>query len=271
MSLFQVSCEKKPKTGYSSTYEESVAAIDKGDFDRAIKLMEGQVRAKPNDQRSRVLLASAYGAKGGMFIRRFVDFAREIIESSKRAEELFNNRARRIFEAAHDNNTSPDQINIYTAMEKVFKAQWRLSDILNKFDVIPIIHSQEQQINIQKAVEVLSEDPNLVGSAALYRGLLRLTLFRHNVSLQAYFSDLTRCKVNFYRLSGELTSFYRELRNIMVDVAQSTATIEKRERLWEVIFQTDENVQDAVKWLQRYGATPVDVGFIIKKVNGSCE
>jgi hypothetical protein len=259
-----VGCPSRSDREKEDPYREASTAIDNRDYATAIALMNSELARNPEDSKARVILASAYAARAGIHLRRFIDFSREIVSSSKDAERLLENRGLVVFEKLKSRLTERDQISAVEIFEHVYKAAWWVSNLLRRFDSIPVIKGQRSLDDLRMAVATLSTGTITEGGPSLYRGLLRLTLMRNDFKDDLRWPELKQCRLNLAQSIQRINRIHAMLRDILFDFAYGSLNKSNRKNLMSTIDQIDRYVNDAIELMRKSSRhSEIDISPIV--------
>lgn len=161
--LFAVACNTQ-KPDSTSEVDRAIYLIDTGQANEAIFTMQNYVQNNPYDERARLVLASAYAASIGLNLTQFSLFATNIIQWDKDSKAV----------AALPKGNDPD----LTALNSAFQKLYGVTRLLKS---IPLIRSSDQRLRLEYAIATLGGDSKIYGGASMYRGSLKIVLFKDNL------------------------------------------------------------------------------------------
>ncbi len=246
--------------------------ITQGRYNEAIAIMDPAVRANPEDQKSRVLLASAYAAQAGIFLSGFLGLADEIVRESKSRDAQVASEANAlIYDQLRKSAKSPEQLRIVNVAQAIFMASMRMNTIIRLFNAVPDVMSPQAQVNLRAAIEILDGD-DFEGGPALYRGLLRIVLIKNYIQSRLDLSYLSRCNVDFDRLIVQLGEMRTMFARVFNDFILGTVDPARKQQMVQASQRFDidlSNAIDTLKSVNMPGA--LDLSFVYKQLNAKCE
>jgi len=148
----------------SSEVDRAIYLIDNGQSSEAIYTMRYYVQQNPLDERGKLVLASAYAARLGLNIAQFAQFAANIIQWHKDSAAA----------AVSQPGADPDLAALNSAFQKLYGVTRLLKSI-------PVVRSSDQRADLEAAIAVLGGDSDIYGGPSLYRGSLKVVLFKDNL------------------------------------------------------------------------------------------
>lgn len=269
MGLLLGSCSSD-KGGRDNRYDQVQHQIDKGDYTAAIETTEEMLQGNEQDHQARVLMASAYAARAGVFMRNYLDLARDFFETTEEAERMFDERGFVVFKRLEARNgTDGDALKILQAL---YKAVWRVSDVLHKIDLVPTLAQGPQQDDLQRAIEILAEDTELKGGPAFYRGLLRLTLLKSRIKTDYYVMDIQVCKIDSFTLAEQLGLVGDEFLPVFEDLIVGSMSESRRKTFARARDETIKALDDVLQLIVVHAITmdSLDMEPIVEDLGGKC-
>ena len=206
--LLGCSTEKTPS---NSEVDRAIYLIDVGQKSEAIYVMTSYLQRYPQDQRARLVLASAYASRLGLNLAQFAALAQSITQWNRESA------------AAKRTDGDPD----LDALNSVFQ---KLYGITRFIKTIPTIYTPEQKTDLETAIAVLGGNAPIYGGSSLYRGSLKIVLFKENL-LHGSPTSVAR-KKKCAPVSGDVAKW---LQAIQQDLVQA---------LYDLAFGlSDQNVQ----------------------------
>src|SRR5690606_12476429 len=126
--------------------------IEQGHFESAISLMRDLLRKNPKDQKARVILASAFAARAGLYVTSYMDLAQDLIETKERQKQ---ERGLAVFQRLRDKAHSTTEKDLIDTLDQFNRALWVVSDVIQKFEKIPEVQTKKQYADLKAAAHVL--------------------------------------------------------------------------------------------------------------------
>ena len=225
IALVATSCQKKSDK-YASDYEQAQVLMEEGKYDSVITLLEPALIKTPKDHPMRLLLASAYAARAGIFILTFKDLAKNLLNSPAAAP-----------------GDSKD-----TALTNSIN---QVKDYMDKFNRVPIIQSEQQWNDVEHAIFIVESEDNFSGGAAAYAGLLRLVSLRYQLFTRENFFQTGSCQVTANYLNSKLHFIQEKLSGILNCFARATQKMEEKLQLQSNQINLDNNFQSLYSWISQ--------------------
>jgi tetratricopeptide (TPR) repeat protein len=232
MGLFcMLSCTSTVGNGPSDADELSRAnyLIDKQQYSEAIYVLESRLSRSSDDNRARVLLASAYAARAGVRIANYTAFAHEI-EKWKAIDDLLP--------------TSDDD----QWTQAVAKVTFRLQVAIRAFESLPNVSGESALKDIHSAVKTLDEGGRIQGGSSLFRALLRVVDFKNRIYSEDRPQVFARCQIRTEDLSQWLENVATEVKKIIEDVGYGLKDQGSREQT----LQIANNLNESLKKIAQY-------------------
>lgn len=265
------SCEEAPKSA-DRDRELAVQLIEQGDSGAAIALLTPRLERDSEDRKTRLVLASAYAARGGILMKEYADIAFGILDSARETQRLFDERGVVVFKKIREHVRNDNEKSLIDAIEKGYKAIWQVSELIRAFDRLPELSGEAQYDDVVRAIQILEEDPGLEGGPVLYRALLRLVIFRYRLAEHYELPELKACKVDLGALLTSLQEMQGELTAVMDDFKNG---VREPDRVKDIPTASEEMYQvfdDAYALLGGFqGLGPVDLSTVVTALNGRCE
>ena len=210
--LMMAGCANKRESEKSrSEIDRAASLIDQAQYSEAIYVLNTAVKKTPGDQRARLLLASAYSARAGL---RFLDF--------------------RKFAAQVQSWSSSDEPTLFTTRNRVLQSVvriiWQVQRFSQAFETVPAPSSVGGYDDLRSALAVLEEAGELTGGASLYRALVRVVIFKHDINERYGIVPINGCGVDLPKLIRWFTEVGEELERMMTDYAFSQKDPAAREK-----------------------------------------
>lgn len=255
-----------------SDYDQANEYIENGNYQSAILLMDDRTRVQPQDRKARVILASAYAAKAGIFIRSYMDLAQEIVDTNQAKDSIYDQRGRVVFEKLRNSSDSKGQKDLIDTLAEFNKALWQVSDLIVKFDKIPTITTKEQYSDVRKAVEVLSTDVTPSGGPAIYRGLLRLVLFRYHMNFYYRLPEIKNCEVDVGDLYKKISQLRKEISTVLQDFQVGVSSSKQAAQIEGFVRDVDTSFGKALDKLSKYSkGGPADMSLFLVPFGVECQ
>lgn len=239
--VFFLGCQKKKET-YASDYEQAQVLMEEGKYNSVITLLEPALAKRPEDQSMRLLLASAYAARGGVFITSFTSLAKSFLSNPVGA-------------------TSP------TREAALLESIQQIKSYLEKFNSIPNIETDKQWMDVERAFSIIEMDSNNSGGAAAYAGLLRLVSFRYQLLIQENFFAISSCQITAKFLLVKLNFIFSQTSGILSAFMRATPKADEKQILQSHISNLSYNHNLLSSWIS--GAESLD-DFKITQIFPKC-
>ena len=248
-------CTKDDEIEDSDEISRASYLIDKGHYSEAIYTLHTRVHERPLDVQARVLLASAYAARGGLFLSSYRGFADEMLKWEDRQEMI----------PAGSDDPFLDDLAI---------ASLRVHLIVRAFDSLPVVSTPSAYQDLTTAVSILEAIPQLTGGPSIYRALLRTARFKHDLLNVNRFPSVNLCQVEIMSLVQWITKIESELRGIVEDVAGGIADQAAKEKLHALASELDMGLEEAAKQIQAKSKSKdpilMNIPWALRRVSGSC-
>jgi len=269
LSLSATFCApKKPPVDESS---RANSLINEGRYNEAIAILDPAVRTNPQDQRSRLLLASAYAGQAGIFLSSYMGLAQELVMQTRSPDaEIINTANVMIYDRLRASAGSPEARKVIDVAQSVFVASVRIKTIIAMFNAVPNVKSPQALENIQIAIQILDGD-EYVGGPALYRGLLRLVVAKHFLTTKLRLESFNQCRVNFHFLADQIVEARKYVRPIYNDLILGIIDPARKEPLIQAAARFDADTENAIQAIRTVGNTgAVNLAFIYEKLKTQC-
>lgn len=264
---FIVSCGQsdRPQT---TSYDQANEQIEQGNYGTAATLMEDELRKNPGDRRARTILASSYAARAGLSIRSYVDLIEEITDSNDQSNQRMSTAFSHLYSRAKSNQEK-DLIQVLSDFNK---ALWQVTDVMIKFEKIPRIQTEEQYKDVQKALEILNAKSVRDGGPAIYRGLLRIVLFRYHLDHYYKFPEVKNCHVDMTELYKKVSQFRKEVSYVLEDFTLGTVEYQRNQKIAAFAADTDKAFARVTTKLSKYSnAGNSDISLFLLPFGVQCE
>ena len=255
----------RPQT---SSHDQANEQIEQGNYGSAMVLMEDELAKNPADRKARMILASAYAARAGLSIRSYVDLIQEIVDSNDHS----NQRTANAFKHLRSRAKTSSEKDLIQVLADFNKALWQVTDVLIKFEKIPRIETKEQYKDVQKALEILNARSVREGGPAIYRGLLRVVIFRYHLDHYYKFPEVKNCHVEMTELYGKVSQFRKEISYVLEDFVLGSQEHDRDQKIAQFAKQTDEAFARVTKKLSKYSnAGNSDISLFLVPFGVQCE
>ena len=251
-------------------YDIANRAITEGNYNAAIATMAQKVDYDANDKKARLILASAYAARAGVYMRDYIEISQKVVDKIREAEAYLSSDNLQIFERIKRGMSNQDQIKMVDAVQKTYSALYQANQIINIFSSIPTL-SLAAQKDLSFAVQILSAEKNYINGAALYRGVLRLVLFKNHMKTDYKLSHLNKCSMNITSWISELQEIKDDASNILYDFSLGTNSPKLRQEISDISQSLDFDFNKAIRVLQNLNLEHADVSHVTKAISGQCE
>lgn len=251
--------------------EQAATAIDAGDYSRAIAQLSSALARNPNDQKTRIQLASAYAARAGLPMLAFIGLGREMANAARDIDRLFEQRLSSIMGLVRNNMKNKAESQTLQVIEQIYMGSLRLATLLRQFEAVPVVATPMQFEDLNQAVFILSGDQTITSGGALFRAMLRVAAFRYRLIHDVDRIRIRDCRADLNALNQFVAVVYQESRLILFDMSMATLNSAKRHEYDVTIRRLDEGSQTLVLRLQQVSNTGlIDTSDIIKLFVGSC-
>ena len=206
--------------------------INQGNDSEAIFILTKVVKDTPQNLNARTMLASAYAHRGGMILLRYKNFAAEILKWDKSKDYGLLN--------------SGDPV-----VSALSKTLWHIQLVIRAFDSIPVSGSPSSYDDLKQALQVLDEGGRLTGGPSIYRALLRLTIFKHDLSTKYRLQKTADCQIQKDQIVHWLESIHDDLENLITDVAYGMANPTTREDTLNVAADVRKQITIAIEFVSK--------------------
>jgi len=235
--------------------------IDQKQYSEAIFVLEDRVKKTPDDLKARTLLSSAYASRAGLQVANYTAFAHEI-DKWNQIDELLP--------------TEDDGEWTQT----LAKIAFRLQVAIRAFEALPTMQTPQALQDIQTSVRILVDGGRIQGGPSIYRALLRVVEFKHELYTVDRPKFVDSCRIEPEELARWLTEVTKTMTLIIDDVAFGLADPGARERTLGISRKLEGDLQrvlnENLRPLLDLGLPsvklpkPMDVPSLLKKVYGGC-
>ena len=225
-------CMSQHHSGDGNEVGHAESLINQGNDSEAIFILTPYVREHPKDLNARVTLASAYADRGGMRLLRFKNFAAEILKWDKSKDYGLLN--------------SNDPV-----ISALSQTLWHIQLVLRAFDAIPSAGSPTSYDDLKQALQVLEDGGRLTGGPSIYRALLRLTIFKHDLSTKYRLQKTADCQIQKDQIVQWLESIHSDLENLITDVAYGMSNPTTREDTLNVATDVRKQISIAIEFVSK--------------------
>ena len=215
-SMLIISCTLKTEPGPQDEYDEANQQITNGNYNSAIATMNERLSHDPQDKRARLLLASAYAARAGVFMKDFIAIGKSITDEQKQSEETWKKNQGKAYDEAL-NLLNDDQLkDAVETLARVDKTVFQIKQVIAVFASIQPVPASGQK-DLQTAVGILEVEPAYRDGPALYRGLLRLLLLRAQIDSHYGLAEFEKCQIDFTLAAIGLSNLQLEVKKLLQD------------------------------------------------------
>lgn len=254
----------KPSLSY---YDQANQHIENRNFESAIALMNDQIRKNPYDRKARVILASAYAARAGIYIDSYVDLVQSLIDSEKNS-----GHTTKALEQLQSQAHTKEERDLIDVLIDFNQALLRVTDFLIKFEKIPTIQSENQYEDLQRALDALSEPYAPEAGPSLYRGLLHIVVFRYHLQEYYRFPEVKSCHTDLSELYEKFTHFRTEVTQILADFVRGSQKLDRSQKLEAIASSLDDNLEKVAHKLSKYSESgETDISLFLLPFGVECE
>ncbi len=269
-----VTCAPEQPNNEGDAHDLAIEMIEEGNYNTAIQLMSDLLAKDPHNERARVIIASAYAAKAGIFLKNYTDFAQEVIQSSSESQRIIEERADLLYGRLRNNAHNDNELALIDVFERLHRAVLLTGDVLSGYEKLPALRLLSQYEDVVRAIAVLEpeDDTGLSKGPVLYRGLLRLAQFKYNVENHYRIFHLNICTIDLKGVEDDLIELKNDLHWILSDFANGSASPARKEQLDKLAGESDQFFAEAIEktnFLEKLPA--LDVSSIVAAVGGRCQ
>ncbi|MCB0349537.1 MAG: hypothetical protein KDD38_00025 [Bdellovibrionales bacterium] len=270
-TALSIGCSGELQAPIESEYDQANQQISEGNFNTAIAIMSQRLEDDPSDRVARLILASAFAARAGVFMNQYYDIGQQIAAKIKGAEVYWATHSKLIFNRIEENAKSSEQKSLLAAFESVYKIIYQINELIGIFSIIPTLSPADHR-DLQQAVSILIVEPNYMGGAILYRGLLRLALLKNDLRTKYEMLGMANCEVNLSVLANQLYSLQKDVTGVMSDFISSSVKENKQSALFRTTAQINKNFDSARGALNSLSvANTIDVSILTVQFGGKCK
>lgn len=254
-----------------SEYDLANHHINEGRYNAAIQVMQGRLREDPQDQKARLILASAYAARAGVLVRDYYDIASSFLEQKRAADQLLANQQFNLFVRLIKANPQSPHLELLKAFDKIYRASFALSQILATIDLIPSV-SGHQLKDLQSAIETLGGSTRLSAGPSLYRALLRIVYLKNVMSQKYDLTYLKDCEIDLLKLILQVEELKIDLRDIISDLAHGSTKKSFHADLLRYQSEAVSSLDDALNFLLTIQSIQeLETSSLSRELARSCE
>jgi hypothetical protein len=271
ITLMSVGCTSGTNDSPPTEYELANRQISEGNYNAAIATMSARLQDRPQDQKARVILASAYSARAGIFMGEYFEVINRLLKHMAASDAIIDNQYSKLFVRWQSQVKDQDQKGILDVFSKVYVATFRIGELVTALDMIPRL-SADNQRDVALAVETLNgADAPVRGGAALYSGLLRLLLLKNNLASKYDLAYLNKCNVDLNALASQLTDLQNDVQGLLLNLANGFADRRKAASMKKASENIESAFGEAISTIQQFSAfQEVDVTDLSAKLGGKC-
>lgn len=192
-----------------SDYDLATQYMHDQQYSAAISLLEGRLRQYPTDKQAKFLLAAAYAGRGGVLVIQFIDLGTEL-------DRLLNSQNIKgepehlvIYNQLKQHLTQPAELEWIENLEKLHRVLWEVNYFIQFFERLPVLNTPGSLADIEQAVNLLEQLPDLEKGRLVYRGLLKLTVYKNKIKSLNWFQSLLNLDFCNLNLDSNLVEVYQ--------------------------------------------------------------
>ena len=213
-----------------SDVDRATFLIDQGQYSEAIFSLSEKLKAEPEHQKARLLLASAYAGRAGL---KFLDF--------------------KLFASQVTSWNGHDDPKLFSSKNKILQSVaqtiWQIQRFSQAFETVPAPSSKTGIGDIRKALAILDESGRLSDGPSLYRALLRVVVFKYDIVTRYDLIPQGGCAIDIPQLVRWFADVGAELELMMTDYAYSIRNLEQREKTLKSVGSIRKTALDAQQLL----------------------
>lgn len=213
-----------------SDIDRATYLIDQGQFSEAIYTLTEKLKEEPQHSQARLLLASAYAGRAGL---RFLDF--------------------KLFAAQVQSWNGHDDPKLFSSKNKVLQSVaqtiWQIQRFSQAFDTVPAPTSRTGIDDIRKGLAALDEAGRLYAGPSLYRALLRVVVFKYDMTNRYDLLPEGGCGIDIPQLVRWFADVGQELELMMTDYAYSIRDEGSRAKTLKSVGTIRKTARDAQQLL----------------------
>lgn len=244
LALLVSSCSSSKRAPHQNTANDrALSLIEEKNYDDAIRLLHESFEKHPENSQTRILLASAFAARNGITLDRFLHLAEKVIAASETI------KTPRSFE---DLSSQVDYLK-------------------NVFESIPRLSSARGYPDLQSAVYLL-EPVNESKGLHFFRALLRLTVLKYELTHPYKLKIEADCRVNLNVLQLWTNRIHFVTSSLLNDLLLAAPKEKDRLKLEQAKARAHESLEKNNQFFSSLG----DRGYIeapdqVKSYYGGCE
>lgn len=214
-------CTDSMRSAPLSDYELATQYMSDEQYSSAIVLLEGRLRQYPRDDQAKFLLAAAYAGRGGILVTQFFDIGSELdrLLSAKKSSSAPQSII--FYSQLKKRLVNPEQIKLVETLENINLALWELENFIQFFERLPNIKTPEAVTDVEHSVVLLNQITGLEKGRLIYRGLLKLSLYKHTVQNLHWFQALLKADFCNFKNDQNLLEIYQfknRTQSLMLDL-----------------------------------------------------
>lgn len=250
---------------------EALKSIDRGDYNRAIEILTGLLNSRPFDRTLRVQLASAYAARAGLKLDSYIGLARELVDSSRDLEKLYEDRIAGLLKEYKHNARTQSEVDAVETLDRIYRTSFRLANLIRQFRAIPVLRKPLAIADLKQAVSILAVEPELVGGAALYRALLRVTVVRSSFETDQRILQARNCRIQYGPAMAFITDLHQDVRGVLLDLGRSTSRSSRKSEMEKATQNLDKSVNELTERARAHTFNgEIDIREVIFAFGGRC-
>lgn len=242
--LVLTGCQRHEPVTQEDRLRDIQAQIDRKEYNQAEDQLQAILKAEPDNQRARVILASISVNKAGITLKDYLQLE-ELSRLEKTESSLVVDS--KVLEKLKILDAEPvaDVIGFLSGLNATAaKAQL----IFERFEKIPVVND-EAASHLEMAIEELEKVSAPQTGTSFYRGIIKVFYFRYLWKTDKLLQMKQRkiCSRKAGDLAGALVSFQSLTISMVRDVAQGFP--KSNERFLEQVRELEENFKAALGWL----------------------
>ncbi len=270
ITALSMGCSENLGQRPANEYEQANQYISDGNYNTAIAVMNERLYDNPEDRDARLILASAYAARAGIFMNQYYDMGQRIVEKINQAETFWASHSANVFDRLEKSASSDEQRGLLSTFQNVYKVVFQINQLIGIFNLVPKLLEADRR-DLAQAVHILNGDQNFGGGAILYRGVLKLALLKNNLGAKYGALGFEECTINLARVSKQLVELQFETGDMMKDFVIAGLKKGSESALYRSGEQMNRNFNQALAALDSLGISEeVDVTKLNTQLGGRC-
>lgn len=214
--LWTTACAKKDSEQELSRTEQARLHIQNQEYQEAEKLLLDE-KVEKNGDVEKTLLASIYVHQAGISISHYFKFEQIFKDDGEEQQVELGLPTQLLGLESSKNPYLKILLDFFKGVDQILRSTRTLS---NKIQSIPKVSQSEYQ-NLQKAESVLGDLESPTKGQFLFRGIVRLVMFRYMLENGMFFegSDQDLCASKLIEFQNSVVSFKSYISKMLDDVA----------------------------------------------------